>query len=66
MYISSLFVPGKVAGKSLNFLVDTGCTHNLLSRTVFDRLQAQTRQHKFYGETVAAIVDGSELHIFEA
>ena len=33
-YIGSLFVPGRVAGKNLNFLVDTGCTHNLLSRTV--------------------------------
>ena len=30
-YIGSLFVPGKVAGRNLSFLVDTGCTHNLLS-----------------------------------
>ena len=43
-YIGSLFVPERVAGKSLSFLVDTGCTHNLLSRMVFDRLLAQTRQ----------------------
>ena len=52
-YIGSLFVPGRVAGKSLSFLVDTGCTHNLLSRTVFDHLPAQTRQQMVYGETVA-------------
>ena len=48
-YIGSLFVPGRVARKNLNFLVDTGCTHNLLSRTVFDRLPAQTRQQMVYG-----------------
>ena len=63
-YIGSLFVPGRVAGKSVGFLVDTGCTHNLLSRTVFDRLPAQTRQQMVYGETVAVIADGSGLHIY--
>ena len=63
-YIGSLFVPGRVAGRNLSFLVDTGCTHNLLSRTVFDRLPAQTRQQMVYGETVAAMADGSGLHIY--
>ena len=63
-YIGSLFVPGRVAGRSLSFLVDTGCTHNLLSRMVFDRLPAQTRQQMIYGETVAAMADGSGLHIY--
>ena len=63
-YIGSLFVPGRVAGKSVGFLVDTGCTHNLLSRTVFDRLPAQTRQQMVYGQTVAVIADGSGLHIY--
>ena len=62
-YIGSLFATGRVAGKSLSFLVDTGCTHNLLSRTVFDRLPAQTRQQMVYEETVAAMTDGSGLHI---
>ena len=63
MYIGSLFVPGRVAGKTLSFLVDTGCTHNLLSRTVFNRLPAQTRLQLVYAETVAAMADGSGLHI---
>ena len=54
MYIDSLFVSGKVADKSLNFLVDTDCTHDLLFRTVYYCLPAQTRQHLFYGEAVAA------------
>ena len=51
-YIGSLFVPGRVEGKSLSFLVDTGYTNNFLSRKVFDRLPAQTRQQMIYGETV--------------
>ena len=63
-YIGSLFVPGRVAGKSLSFLVDTGCTHNLVFRTVFDRLPAQTRQQMVYGDTVVAMADGSGLHIY--
>ena len=65
-YIGSLFVPGRVAGKSLSILVDTGCTHNLLSRTVFDHLLAQMRQQVVYGKIVAAMADGSGLHIYES
>ena len=52
-------------GKSLSFLVDTACTHNLLFRTVFDHLPAQTRQQMVYGETVVAM-DGSGLHIYRS
>ena len=63
-YVGSLFVPGRVAGNSLSFLVDTDCTRNLLSRTVFDRLPAQTRQQMVYGETVAAMANGSGLHTY--
>ena len=62
IYIGSLFVPGRVAGRNLSFLVDTGCTHNFLSRTVFDRLPVQTRQQMVYRE--AAMADGSGLHIY--
>ena len=64
MYICNLFVSGRVAGKSLSFLVDTGCTHNILSRTVLDYLPAQTSQQMVYGGTVVAMADGSSLHIY--
>ena len=40
-YIEILFVPIRVKGRSLSFLIDTGCTHHLQSRTVFNRLPAQ-------------------------
>ena len=61
MYIGSLFVPVRMAGRSLSFLVDTSCTHNLLSRTVFDR---QTRQQMVYGETVVTMADSNGLHTY--
>ena len=63
-YPSSLFVPGRVGGKNLTFLIDTGCTHNLLSRTVFDRLPASTRQQMRVQESTAAMADGSGLPIY--
>ena len=63
-YIGSLFFPGRVAGKSLSFLVNTGCTHSLFSKMVFDSLPAQARQQMVYGETVVVMADGSGLHIY--
>ena len=66
MYIGSLFVPGRVAGKTLSFLVETGYTHNLLSRTVFDRLPAQNCQQMVYGETVAAMATAAVCTYMEA
>ena len=44
--------------------MDSGCTHNFLSRMVFNRLPAQARQQIVYGETVVAITDSSGLHIY--
>jgi len=35
---SSYFLPGKVAGKPAHFLLDSGCTTNILSRQFFDTL----------------------------
>jgi len=35
---SSYFLPGKIAGKPANFLFDSGCTTNILSRQFFDTL----------------------------
>jgi len=42
-YGSSYIVPGKLAGKAATFLLDTGCTTNLLSRLLFDALKAGDR-----------------------
>jgi len=39
----SYFLPGKIAGKSANFLLDSGCTTNLLSRQFFDTFSTKVR-----------------------
>jgi len=40
---SSYFLPGKIADKPAIFLLDSGCTTNLLSRQFFDTLSAKIR-----------------------
>jgi len=40
----SYFLRGKVAGSSITFLLDSGCTTNLLSRQVFDTLLLKERR----------------------
>jgi len=40
---SSYFLPGKIAGKPANFLLDSGCTTNLLSRQFLDTLSTKVR-----------------------
>jgi len=37
-YGSSYFLPKKIPGKAVTFLMDTGCTTKLLSRRLFDTL----------------------------
>ena len=39
----SYFIGGKVAKQQVKFLVDTGCTTNLLSKVVFDRLPVSVK-----------------------
>lgn len=59
-----LFIPGKVEGKQVQFLVDTGCSHSLLSKVVFDRLPRKVRETLQGREATAALADGSGLHIY--
>ena len=37
-YTGSQFIPENLEGRSLNFLIDTECTGNLLSLTAYDKL----------------------------
>jgi len=41
LYGSSYFLPKKMSGKAARFLLDTGCTTNLLSKHLFDTLGAR-------------------------
>jgi len=38
---NSYFLPSKIAGKAATFLLDSGCTTNLISRQLFDTLSAK-------------------------
>lgn len=56
----SHFLPGKLAGKVATFLLDTGCTTNLLSRCVFDTFSAENRAYlETYEGEHGMLADGS-------
>ena len=59
-----LYVPGNLGTKKVTYLVDTGCSHNLLSKSVFDRMPSGTRHQLVPLETAAAMADGSGLPIY--
>jgi len=40
---NSYFLSGKIAGKPATFLLDSGCTTNLLSRQFFDTLSTKVK-----------------------
>lgn len=61
-YSSSLFVPGKIVGKVVNILLDSGCTTNLLSKRVLDRLPEAVRDTLQPPETAQGLqADGSPI-----
>jgi len=59
-YGSSYFLPGKLAGKAVTFLLDTGCTTNLLSRHLFNTHSVRDRAslEPYEGEH-GTLADGS-------
>jgi len=58
----SYFLPGKVAGSPLTFLLDSGCTTNLLSRRVFDTLPPkEQRELAPYTGEPGTLADRSHL-----
>jgi len=59
------FLPGKVAGKAVTFLLDSGCNTNLLSKRVFDTLSPQERQNltPYTGEP-GTLADGSRIPFY--
>jgi len=65
-YGSSYFSPGKLAGKTATFLLDTGYTTNLLSWRFFDTLNAGDRANlePYEGEH-GMLADGSCILFYE-
>ena len=60
----SYFVPGEVAGHPVRFLLDTGCTTNLLSKHIFDRLPREIRAKKEDYAKHGLLADGTRLPFF--
>ena len=59
---ASLYLPVKVDRVASIFLVDSGCTTNILSKRIFDRLPKSVRAELQVGEANAGLlVDGSHL-----
>jgi len=64
-YGSSYFLPAKLAGKAVTFLLDTGCTTNLLSRRLFDILSARDRSSlEPYDGEHGTLADGSGIPFY--
>ena len=59
-----LYLPGKIEGRSLQYLLDTGSSDNILSRTFFNDLPRRIQQTLQTSETTASMADGSGLHIY--
>jgi len=57
---NSYFLPGKIAGKAVTFLLDSGCTTNLISRQLFNTLSARVRgKMEPYNGEYGTLADGS-------
>ena len=63
-YRASYFIPGKVEGRPVQFLLDTGCTTNLLAKHVFDRLPERVRSQKQDYASYGLLADGTRLPFF--
>jgi hypothetical protein len=59
-----LYLPGKIYGRQLHLLVDTGCTRSILSKTFFDRLPTVVRRQLRPGIRSATLADGSSVKMY--
>ena len=60
----SCFLPGKIERVPVQILVDTGCTTNLLSKRVFDRLTRATRATMEAYDSHGVLADGTRMTFY--
>ena len=60
----SYFIPGKVEGKPVLCLLDTGCITNLIGKHVFDRLSEGLRKQLVESDTHGMKADGTWLPFY--
>ena len=63
-YTTSYFLPGKLEGKPVQFLIDTGCTTNLLSKQVFNRLPERVKGYLEESDSHGIMADGTQLPFY--
>lgn len=56
-----MYVPRQQWSVKMNFLVNTGCIHNLSSKATFDRLPAAVKERPELWDTTATLADDSGL-----
>ena len=63
--VSALYLPGKVEGQSVRYLVDSGCTLNLLSKVMFDKLSLKSQRGlEPFRCPAGTLADGSMLPFY--
>lgn len=66
-YNSCYFLPGRVHGLEVQFLLDTGCTTNLLARSVFNQLPATVKSTMMpHSNSYGTLADGSTMTFYGA
>ena len=59
-----MYVPGKIAGSSVTYLLDTGATDNILAKSVFNQLPSKIKSQLNHQTSTASLADGSGLLIY--
>ena len=62
--LTCLYLPGKVEGKHIHYLLDTGSTDNVLAKVVFDQLPERIKEKLRPPDVRAHMADGSDLIIY--
>ena len=63
-YTTGYFLPRKLEGKPVQLLMDTGCTTNLLSKHVFDRLPEHIKSGLKAIDWPGLMADGTQLSFY--
>lgn len=63
-YKSSYFLPGKIEGKPVQFLLDTGCNTNMIAKSLFDRLPGKVKAQLKECDSHGLMADGTQLPVY--
>lgn len=59
----SYFLPGKVHGKAVQFLIDSGSTANIIAQHVWERMSKGVRDQLLPYSSQGVLADGSQMEI---